>query len=234
MPAVLLIYLASARAKLPVAVTPSLSTLAVYAEQRPRVRTAVNGAMLSSSFRLPAASGTARRETNAPAVPCNSSAHRGSVHACGAQRPVASGIACNVPSLVSRTSVVTHAATLDRPSSAASGSGQKPVKQPLKVLIAGAGISGLALALALIKKGVEVTVFERDLTAIRGEGKYRGPIQVRPAIGMRHHSFPLSKHDVITDFATSSGRLVAWPNGCAQGAHNLAVVISCSTACSGL
>jgi hypothetical protein len=34
------------------------------------------------------------------------------------------------------------------------------------------------LAVALLKQGVDVKVFERDLTAIRGEGKYRGPIQV--------------------------------------------------------
>lgn len=54
-----------------------------------------------------------------------------------------------------------------------------PEQRPLKVLIAGAGIGGLVLAVALIKKGIDVVVFERDLTAIRGEGKYRGPIQVR-------------------------------------------------------
>ena len=48
-----------------------------------------------------------------------------------------------------------------------------------RVLIAGAGIGGLVLALALLKKGFDVQIFERDLTAIRGEGKYRGPIQVR-------------------------------------------------------
>lgn len=60
------------------------------------------------------------------------------------------------------------------PDSVAAGSQQRP----LKVLIAGAGIGGLVLAVALIKKGVDVAVFERDLTAIRGEGKYRGPIQV--------------------------------------------------------
>jgi zeaxanthin epoxidase len=47
------------------------------------------------------------------------------------------------------------------------------------VIIAGAGIGGLVLAVALLKQGVDVKVFERDLTAIRGEGKYRGPIQVR-------------------------------------------------------
>jgi hypothetical protein len=33
---------------------------------------------------------------------------------------------------------------------------------------------------ALLKRGYPVQVFERDLTAIRGEGKYRGPIQVMP------------------------------------------------------
>ncbi len=34
------------------------------------------------------------------------------------------------------------------------------------------------LAVGLLKKGFDVQVFERDMTAIRGEGKYRGPIQV--------------------------------------------------------
>ena len=47
-----------------------------------------------------------------------------------------------------------------------------------RILIAGAGIGGLVLAVGLLKKGFEVQIFERDLTAIRGEGKYRGPIQV--------------------------------------------------------
>jgi zeaxanthin epoxidase len=48
----------------------------------------------------------------------------------------------------------------------------------MKVVIAGGGIGGLVLAVGLLKKGFEVQVLERDLTAIRGEGKYRGPIQV--------------------------------------------------------
>ena len=48
-----------------------------------------------------------------------------------------------------------------------------------RVLIAGGGIGGLVLAVGLLKKGFDVQVLERDLTAIRGEGKYRGPIQVR-------------------------------------------------------
>lgn len=54
-----------------------------------------------------------------------------------------------------------------------------PSSKP-RVLIAGAGIGGLVLAVGLLNKGFEVQMFERDLTAIRGEGKYRGPIQVRP------------------------------------------------------
>ena len=45
------------------------------------------------------------------------------------------------------------------------------------VVIAGAGIGGLVLAVSLLKRGFSVKVLERDLTAIRGEGKYRGPIQ---------------------------------------------------------
>ena len=49
----------------------------------------------------------------------------------------------------------------------------------MKVVIAGAGIGGLVLAVGLLKRGFDVTVLERDMTAIRGEGKYRGPIQVR-------------------------------------------------------
>ena len=46
------------------------------------------------------------------------------------------------------------------------------------IVIAGAGIGGLVLAVSLLKRGFRVKVLERDLTAIRGEGKYRGPIQV--------------------------------------------------------
>eukprot|EP01023_Acetabularia_acetabulum_P058863 TRINITY_DN700_c1_g2_i1.p1 TRINITY_DN700_c1_g2~~TRINITY_DN700_c1_g2_i1.p1 ORF type:complete len:653 (-),score=93.05 TRINITY_DN700_c1_g2_i1:893-2851(-) len=49
----------------------------------------------------------------------------------------------------------------------------------LKVVVVGGGIGGLVLSVALLKKGVKVQVLERDVTAIRGEGKYRGPIQVQ-------------------------------------------------------
>ncbi|XP_078432421.1 zeaxanthin epoxidase (ZEP) (ABA1) isoform X2 [Wolffia australiana] len=55
--------------------------------------------------------------------------------------------------------------------------GEKTKK--LRVLVAGGGIGGLVLALAVQRKGFEVMVFERDLSAIRGEGQYRGPIQIQ-------------------------------------------------------
>lgn len=59
-----------------------------------------------------------------------------------------------------------------------------PISTPIsgkkiKVLVAGGGIGGLVIALAAKRKGFEVMVFERDLSAIRGEGQYRGPIQIQ-------------------------------------------------------
>nr|AXM43897.1 zeaxanthin epoxidase [Cucurbita maxima] len=48
-----------------------------------------------------------------------------------------------------------------------------------RILIAGGGIGGLVFALAAKKKGFEVIVFEKDISAIRGEGQYRGPIQIQ-------------------------------------------------------
>lgn len=53
-----------------------------------------------------------------------------------------------------------------------------PSRKP-RVLIAGAGIGGLLAAVGLLRQGFDVVVLERDVTAIRGEGRYRGPIQVR-------------------------------------------------------
>ncbi|CAL0306237.1 unnamed protein product [Lupinus luteus] len=50
-------------------------------------------------------------------------------------------------------------------------------KKKLQVLVAGGGIGGLVFALAAKRMGFEVVVFERDISAIRGEGQYRGPIQ---------------------------------------------------------
>lgn len=60
--------------------------------------------------------------------------------------------------------------------------GDSPVeehkKKKLRILIAGGGIGGLVFALAAKQSGFDVKVFERDLTAIRGEGRDRGPIQL--------------------------------------------------------
>lgn len=60
----------------------------------------------------------------------------------------------------------------------ASGS-SGPAEKKLRILVAGGGIGGLVFALAAKKKGFDVVVFERDLSAIRGEGQYRGPIQIQ-------------------------------------------------------
>ncbi|KAI9085968.1 hypothetical protein K1719_032045 [Acacia pycnantha] len=49
----------------------------------------------------------------------------------------------------------------------------------IRILVAGGGIGGLVFALAAKRKGFEVLVFEKDLSAIRGEGQYRGPIQIQ-------------------------------------------------------
>ncbi|XP_027345604.1 zeaxanthin epoxidase, chloroplastic-like isoform X1 [Abrus precatorius] len=54
-----------------------------------------------------------------------------------------------------------------------------PQKKKLRVLVAGGGIGGLVFALAAKRKGFEVMVFEKDVSAIRGEGQYRGPIQIQ-------------------------------------------------------
>lgn len=65
------------------------------------------------------------------------------------------------------------------PATAAGEAGAKDEKRKPRVLVAGGGIGGLVFALAARRKGYEVTVFERDLSAVRGEGKYRGPIQIQ-------------------------------------------------------
>ncbi|WVZ02759.1 hypothetical protein V8G54_023565 [Vigna mungo] len=51
-------------------------------------------------------------------------------------------------------------------------------KRKLRVLVAGGGIGGLVFALAAKHKGYAVKVFEKDLSAVRGEGRNRGPIQL--------------------------------------------------------
>uniref|UniRef100_A0A1D1XUR8 Zeaxanthin epoxidase, chloroplastic n=1 Tax=Anthurium amnicola TaxID=1678845 RepID=A0A1D1XUR8_9ARAE len=55
----------------------------------------------------------------------------------------------------------------------------RPAAKKLRILVAGGGIGGLVFALAARRKGFEVLVFERDMSAIRGEGQYRGPIQIQ-------------------------------------------------------
>ncbi|KAK4409728.1 Zeaxanthin epoxidase, chloroplastic [Sesamum angolense] len=66
-----------------------------------------------------------------------------------------------------------------QPELSESGSASRPPEKKLRVLVAGGGIGGLVFALAAKRKGFEVVVFEKDLSAIRGEGQYRGPIQIQ-------------------------------------------------------
>ncbi|KAK4414412.1 protein N-terminal asparagine amidohydrolase [Sesamum alatum] len=51
-------------------------------------------------------------------------------------------------------------------------------EKKLKILVAGGGIGGLVFGLAAKRSGFDVKVFEKDLTAVRGEGMERGPIQL--------------------------------------------------------
>ncbi|XVF15552.1 hypothetical protein REPUB_Repub09cG0164000 [Reevesia pubescens] len=57
--------------------------------------------------------------------------------------------------------------------------GNQLEKKKLRILVARGGIGGLVFALAAKRKCFEVVVFEKDLSAIRGEGQYRGPIQIQ-------------------------------------------------------
>lgn len=51
-------------------------------------------------------------------------------------------------------------------------------ERKVRILIAGGGVGGLVLALAAKQRGFEVMVFEKDFSAVRGEGRHRGPIQL--------------------------------------------------------
>ncbi|KAJ6299730.1 hypothetical protein OIU76_020668 [Salix suchowensis] len=55
---------------------------------------------------------------------------------------------------------------------------ERDERRRLRILIAGGGIGGLVLALAAKHRGYDVKVFEKDLSAVRGEGRHRGPIQL--------------------------------------------------------
>lgn len=57
--------------------------------------------------------------------------------------------------------------------------GNRTPRKKIRVLVAGGGIGGLVFALAAKRRGFEVLVFEKDISAIRGEGQYRGPIQIQ-------------------------------------------------------
>ncbi|XP_021824846.1 zeaxanthin epoxidase, chloroplastic [Prunus avium] len=69
-------------------------------------------------------------------------------------------------------------ATVASPTEAPSAHASTQPKK-LRILVAGGGIGGLVFALAAKKKGFDVVVFEKDLSAVRGEGQYRGPIQIQ-------------------------------------------------------
>ncbi|XP_031492588.1 zeaxanthin epoxidase, chloroplastic [Nymphaea colorata] len=79
------------------------------------------------------------------------------------------------------SSSLSSAPVVDRPplESARDGHRANQTLPKLRVLVAGGGIGGLVFALAAKRKGFDVVVFERDLSAVRGEGKYRGPIQIQ-------------------------------------------------------
>ncbi|KAK3222136.1 hypothetical protein Dsin_009161 [Dipteronia sinensis] len=70
-------------------------------------------------------------------------------------------------------------ATVTESATKQSHSNKLETKKKLKILVAGGGIGGLVFALAAMRKGFDVVVFEKDLSAIRGEGQYRGPIQIQ-------------------------------------------------------
>jgi len=83
-----------------------------------------------------------------------------------------------------------------------------------KVVIAGAGIAGLTLALGLLKQGIRVQVLERDLTAVRGEGKLRGPIQIQSnALGALEAIDPVLADKVMAEGCITGDRI----NGLCDG-----------------
>ncbi|XP_012079233.1 zeaxanthin epoxidase, chloroplastic [Jatropha curcas] len=70
-------------------------------------------------------------------------------------------------------------AVVTESTSVAQSDEKQPEQRKPRILVAGGGIGGLVFALAAKRKGFEVLVFEKDLSAVRGEGQYRGPIQIQ-------------------------------------------------------
>ncbi|KAL0450348.1 UNVERIFIED_CONTAM: Zeaxanthin epoxidase, chloroplastic [Sesamum latifolium] len=77
------------------------------------------------------------------------------------------------------TRVRASVAEVPKAEASETGGSSSPQEKKLRILVAGGGIGGLVFALAAKRKGFEVLVFEKDLSAIRGEGQYRGPIQIQ-------------------------------------------------------
>eukprot|EP00195_Chlamydomonas_chlamydogama_P015241 CAMPEP_0202891454 /NCGR_PEP_ID=MMETSP1392-20130828/1504_1 /ASSEMBLY_ACC=CAM_ASM_000868 /TAXON_ID=225041 /ORGANISM="Chlamydomonas chlamydogama, Strain SAG 11-48b" /LENGTH=662 /DNA_ID=CAMNT_0049575203 /DNA_START=251 /DNA_END=2239 /DNA_ORIENTATION=- len=115
-------------------------------------------------------------------------------------------------SCAGRTAITVHAALSSAVLEPAAR--DEPVNKPFKVIIAGAGIGGLVLAVALLRKGFDVQVLERDLTAIRGEGKYRGPIQVQSnALGALEAIDPAVADEIMAEGCITGDRI----NGLCDG-----------------
>jgi len=83
-----------------------------------------------------------------------------------------------------------------------------------RVLVAGGGIGGLVFALAAKRKGFEVLVLERDMSAVRGEGRYRGPIQLQSNALAALEAVDAAAADEIMDAGCVTGDRV---NGIVDG-----------------
>lgn len=99
------------------------------------------------------------------------------------------------------------------PGVAAGGGGEEGRRKP-RILVAGGGIGGLVFALAAKNKGFDVLVFERDVSAIRGEGKYRGPIQLQSNALAALEAIDLAVADEILDAGCITGDRI---NGLVDG-----------------
>ncbi|XP_058186663.1 zeaxanthin epoxidase, chloroplastic isoform X2 [Rhododendron vialii] len=95
-------------------------------------------------------------------------------------------LSCNkenghMKTMATKAKLTVSEAPPDSPSTKIDGADKEGslTRKKLRILVAGGGIGGLVLALAAKRRGFEVLVFERDMSAIRGEGQYRGPIQVQ-------------------------------------------------------